>query len=106
MTTTSEAAPLAAAFVAGLILGWLYFSGLKLTVRRLPATARPARLFLLSLALRLAAMAAALYALAQFGRWDMLLACLLGVLGSRWMVVRRPWPGRTRGPAETREGAR
>ena len=93
MITISEAVPLAAALAAGLMLGLLYFGGLRVTVRRLPGAARPARLFLLSLTIRLAAVAAAFFAVAQFGRWDLLLACLLGVLVARWAVVRHRWSG-------------
>lgn len=50
----SELATIALAGFWGLCLGLVYFGGLWLTVRRLPASPRPHRLWALSFALRLA----------------------------------------------------
>ena len=106
MITISEAVPLAAALAAGLLLGLLYFGGLKSTVQRLPGAVRPTRLFILSLVIRLVAMAVAFFVVAQFGRWDLLLSCLLGVLVGRWAVVRHRWPDRGRCVTATRGSGR
>ncbi len=72
--------------VAGAALGSLYFGGLWLTVRRLPATRRPSTLGLASLAGRGGILLVGLSVLMEYG-WDNLLFSLAGVLLARSVIV-------------------
>ncbi|MGV8841944.1 MAG: ATP synthase subunit I [Pseudomonas sp.] len=84
---------IALAGVAGAALGTLFFAGLWWTLRRGLASNRPALWFFASLVLRLSLTAAGFYVVAG-DDWRRLLACLLGFVLARWMVVRltRPAP--------------
>lgn len=75
----------------GLLLGLLYFGGLWLTVRRLPRSANPHRLWLGSLALRLALLLACIVLLARLGALPVL-ACLATLLAVRQVFKRRLRP--------------
>jgi F1F0 ATPase subunit 2 len=79
------------AFVAGLGLGLFYFGGLWLTVQRLPQARHPGLLTLVSLIVRLGLTLAVFY-LVMAGRWERLLACLVGFLLVRLVLVRRWGP--------------
>ena len=83
----SNLLPLILALAAGIGLGVFYFGGLWLTVRRLPTAQRPALLSLLSFFARLGVVLSGFY-LAMDGHWQRLLACLLGFLGARVILVR------------------
>jgi F1F0 ATPase subunit 2 len=83
--------PLILALAAGIVLGTFYFGGLWLTVRRLPTAQRPALLSLLSFFARLGVVLSGFY-LVMDGHWQRLLACLLGFLGVRFLLVRRWGP--------------
>lgn len=86
-------------FVAGVVIGSLYFGGLWLTIRRLPTARRPALLFLGSYFGRNAACLIGFFAVMQ-GRWERLLACLAGFLLARFVAVRIRLPEqRPVGPA-------
>lgn len=82
-----ELQSLAPAFVAGLVLGAIFFGGLWWTVRRGLTTAQPALWFLGSLLLRtsIALVGFFLVAGSEWGRW---LTCLLGFIVARLMVHR------------------
>jgi len=86
-------APLAVAGVAGAVLGGLYFGALWWTVHRLPRARRPGPWLLASAVLRVAALLPLLF-LASGGRWERLVAALVGFMGARTLVLR--W-GRGRG---------
>lgn len=73
---------LALALAAGLLLGLFYFAGLWLTVRRLPASRSPGLLMLCSHLLRTALVVAGLYVVSG-GRWQALVACMLGFVLAR-----------------------
>lgn len=79
------------AFCVGLTAGLLYFGGLWLTVQYLPRTRRPELVSLGSLALRLTLTLVAFY-LVMGGRWERLLAALMGFLVMRTVLVRRLGP--------------
>jgi F1F0 ATPase subunit 2 len=84
----NEFAMLLLSFVAGLFLGVIFFGGLWLTVRRGLQSNNPALWFAASLLLRTTLIVVTFLFVAQ-GHWSRLLACVLGFLISRLMVVRR-----------------
>jgi F1F0 ATPase subunit 2 len=73
---------LAAASAAGLLLGAIFFG---------VSSQRPALWFLFSLLLRMS-VALAGFNLVSGGRWDRLLACLLGFVVARLVVTRLSKP--------------
>jgi F1F0 ATPase subunit 2 len=85
----------AMAFVAGGMLGVLFFGGLWWTVQKGVTSELPAFWFLGSLLLRTGAILAGFYLVAQ-GHWSRLVACLIGFVIARVIVVKRL----TRGPTE------
>jgi F1F0 ATPase subunit 2 len=84
----SDTPDLALALVAGALLGAFYFGGLWWTVRKGLASERPAPWFLGSLLLRAGVILAGFYFVAQ-GHWSALVACLLGFVIARVIVVKR-----------------
>ena len=88
----SQVFPLVLAWAAGMGLGVFYFGGLWLTVRQLPASRRPALLFLGSFAVRTAVALVGFY-LVMGGRWERALGCLVGFMMARLMLVSRLRPG-------------
>jgi F1F0 ATPase subunit 2 len=79
---------LALAFVAGSILGVFFFGGLWWTVQKGVTSDLPAFWFLGSLLLRTGAILAGFYLVSQ-GHWSRLVACLLGFLIARFIVIKR-----------------
>lgn len=82
----NETLSLVLAGLAGGALGAIFFGGLWWTVREVMSSKRPAPLFLGSLVLRNGIVLAGFY-LVSGGRWDRLLACLLGFLIARLIVT-------------------
>ena len=82
----------APAWLAGLALGAFFFGGLYWTVRHGLVSTRPARWFVISLAVRLVVTLYGFYLVAG-DQWPRLLACLVGFLIARVAVT---WL--TRGP--------
>ena len=91
----SDILALALALLAGALLGAFFFGGLWWTVQKGVTSERPALWFLGSLLLRTSLVLAGFY-LASQGHWSRLVACLLGFLIARVIVVKRL----TRAPAE------
>jgi len=91
----SDTLTLALALFAGASLGVFFFGGLWWTVQKGVTSDRPALWFLGSLLLRTSLILAGFYFVAQ-GHWSRLVACLLGFLIARVIVVKRL----TRAPAE------
>jgi F1F0 ATPase subunit 2 len=97
----SDLAPLILAGLIGMFLGLFYFGGLWLTVRQLPTTQSPVILTLGSLVVRMAVTLGGFY-LVMMGwpaaginpaaRWQRLLACLVGFVVMRVIVVSRLRP--------------
>ncbi len=81
------------AMLAGAALGTIFFGGLWWTARRGAASPRPALWFFGSLLLRMGIALSGFYAVAG-GRWERMLACLLGFVVARAVVMRltRPPP--------------
>lgn len=89
MIDQSAVPRLALSFLAGCALGVFYFGGLWLTVRRLAAAKRPALLLAGSFLLRIGLLLPALYVV-MGGRWEHLLASLLGFyIARKWFVSHR-----------------
>ncbi len=76
------------AFLAGALLGAFFFGGLWWTVQKGVVSERPALWFLGSLLLRTGIILAGFYFFSQ-GHWSRFVACLVGFLVARVIVVRR-----------------
>ena len=87
------------AFVAGALLGAFFFGGLWWTVQKAITSERPAIWFLGSLLLRTCLILTGFYLVAQ-GHWSRVVACLLGFLVARLLVVRRLSRPTAEGPIE------
>lgn len=85
--------PLVLAWTAGMGLGLFYFGGLWLTLRRLPTCRWPALLLLGSYVGRTFAALVGFY-LVMGGRWERVLACLVGFIMARFLLVSRLRPER------------
>jgi F1F0 ATPase subunit 2 len=90
----SNAGTLGLAFLAGGALGAIFFGGLWWTLAKGLASSGPALWFLASLLLRMSIVLTGFYFVAG-GHWERLVACLLGFLAARLVVMRL-----TRAPAE------
>ena len=78
---------LAIALMAGLVLGAIFFGGLWWTVRKGVLAKSPAFWFLGSLLLRMSMVLAGFYFVGR-GDWERLVACLLGFIIARFVVLR------------------
>lgn len=76
------------AFLAGGLLGLVFFGGLWLTIRSLPSSRMPGLLVMVSLIVRLTMVLAGFFWV-MGGRWERLLSCLAGFLLARTMIVNR-----------------
>lgn len=75
------------AFLPGVALGIFYFGSLWITVRQLPTTAYPVRLFLGSWFGRMIVTLLGFY-LVMHGQWQRVLICLGGFVVARIMLTR------------------
>jgi F1F0 ATPase subunit 2 len=80
---------LAAALLAGVLLGVAFYGGLWATVRHLPAARHPAAWLFASLALRFGLVLAGFLALARLGGWAHVLAAVPGFLLPRMYLAHR-----------------
>ncbi len=87
----NETLTLVLAWVAGVLLGAVFFGGLWWTVRKGVSSRRPALWFFGSLLLRVSIVLAGFY-LVSAGHWERLLACLLGFVIARFLVTRLTRP--------------
>ena len=83
--------------VAGMALGAFFFGGLWWTVRSSFSSPRPGLLVFVSLLLRLGIALAGFFLVAD-GHWQPLIACLLGFIVARVIIVRLPAPRHERHP--------
>jgi F1F0 ATPase subunit 2 len=99
--TMNEPLMLVVAASAGLALGALFFGGLWWTVSNGVSSPQPALWFFVSLPLRMGIVLAGFYVVGG-GQWERLLACLLGFVLARVVVMRLTLTlsTRTRVPAE------
>jgi F1F0 ATPase subunit 2 len=87
----NETLTLVLAWVAGGVLGTMFFGGLWWTVRKGVSSKKPALWFFGSLLLRMSIALAGFYFVSG-GHWDRLLACLLGFVVARFIVTRVTGP--------------
>jgi F1F0 ATPase subunit 2 len=101
LATHAPLPALVLAALAGVALGAMFFGGLWYTARRGAASTWPALWFLGSLLLRMAITLPGFY-VAGGGHWDRMLACLIGFLVARTIVMRltRPRPDSRAGVAK------
>lgn len=78
---------LALGFAAGLALGGFFYGGLWWTLRRGLASPHPTCWFVGSLLVRMAVILPGFYLVGQ-GQWPRFVACLLGFVLARLLVVR------------------
>lgn len=78
---------LSVSILVGIILGAFFYGGLWLTVRRLVVTRHPIAVTLGSLLVRMAVVLCGLLLVAR-GRWQNVLACLVGLTVGRVAVSR------------------
>ena len=100
-----DVAVLALAALAGVGLGLVYFGGLWLTLRRVPQAKSPALLAMASFVGRTALVLVGFY-FVMGDSWQRLVACLVGVVAARVVLVRRLGPTdapREKGQAEPPE---
>ncbi len=83
--------PLILSLLAGVLLGGIYFGGLALTVRVLPRSSQPALLMLASYILRVAILLVGFY-FVMGGSWERLVACLVGFIIARMILIRAVKP--------------
>jgi F1F0 ATPase subunit 2 len=83
----SEPLNLLIALLAGLVLGGMFFGGLWWTIQKAVDSRSPAIWFLGSLLLRMSVTLAGFYLVAR-SQWEGLLACLLGFIVARTIVLR------------------
>ncbi len=76
-------------FLFGIILGGFYFSSLWITVRQLPTTAYPVRLFIGSFLGRIIVTLFGFYFIMD-GQWQRILICLGGFILAR-MILTNFW---------------
>lgn len=74
-------------FVLGGLIGWIYFTGLWRTVRKLPEAHSPYGLMIFSFAARMVFALGGFFILAD-GQWERMTAALLGFFIVRAILVR------------------
>jgi len=84
----NEAVSVALSFVAGVLLGALFFGGLWWTVRQGLSSQWPARWFLGSLLVRMTIALTGFYVVGR-DHWERWLVCLVGFLLARLLVQLR-----------------
>lgn len=94
--------PLTLALIAGAGLGLFYFGGLWLTVRQLPTCPWPALLMVGSYVGRTAVVLGGFF-LVMNGRGERVLACLVGFILTRFLLVSRLRPERAPGVDRAQE---
>jgi len=100
----SDLLPLALSLGAGICLRIFNFFGLWLTVRRLTTARRPVLMSLSSFFGRLAVVLLGFY-FVMGGRWERLIACFVGFLAIRVVLVRRWGPDRQEDRLSSKRGA-
>ena len=83
----SETLPLLLAGMAGVVLGALFFGGLWWTVQKTVSSQRPAWWFFGSFLLRMSLVLVGFYGVTG-DQWQRLLACLVGFIFARWIVMQ------------------
>ena len=95
----NETLTLALAWVAGAVLGAVFFGGLWWTLRKGVASQQPALWFFCSLMLRMSIVLPGFYFIGR-GHWQRLLLCLLGFITARLAVTWLTRPSVGNHPAQ------
>ncbi|WP_082122555.1 ATP synthase subunit I [Arsukibacterium sp. MJ3] len=74
-------------FIVGTGLGLIFFAGLWWTVKKIQTSSQPAGWLIVSFALRIAVVVYGVYWVSN-GQWQRALACTLGILFARFIVLR------------------
>ncbi|MGD8783354.1 MAG: ATP synthase subunit I [Thioalkalispiraceae bacterium] len=88
-------------FIAGSLIGLVFYLGLWLTVRKLQQVRHPALLMLASLLLRFAFALAGFYLIAHYGGWQQLLVAVVGFTLIRIILSSRLRPKQNTREVET-----
>ena len=75
-------------FIAGLIIGAIFFFGLWITVKKIARAKMPALIFMVSLFCRISVALIGFYFISM-GSWKKMLICLLGFVTARWLIMLR-----------------
>jgi F1F0 ATPase subunit 2 len=95
----SDLPHLALAFVVGAVFGAIFFGGLWWTVQKAVASELPAAWFVGSLLSRTCLILTGFYLVGE-GHWSRIVACFLGFLMARFLVVRKLSRATAVGPIE------
>jgi F1F0 ATPase subunit 2 len=76
------------AFLAGGLIGTVFFGGLWITVKEATRSKNPAAWFIGSFVLRMAAAMTGFYFVSH-GNWQRSMTCLVGFIIARLMIIRR-----------------
>ncbi|MBN2244473.1 MAG: ATP synthase subunit I [Candidatus Aminicenantes bacterium] len=87
----------------GVALGFIYFGGLWLTVRKFLFYRRSFLLVLLSFLVRNGLLLFALYLIGRGGEWDNIIFALIGIIGARWIFFGKINPEKSARPVFLRE---
>jgi F1F0 ATPase subunit 2 len=87
----------------GVALGFFYFGGLWLTVRKFLFYRRSSLLVLLSFLIRNGFLIFALYMIGRGGEWENIIFALIGIIGARWIFFRKINPEKSAQPILLRE---
>ena len=79
----------------GVALGFIYFGGLWLTVRKFLFYRRSSLLVLLSFLIRNGFLIFALYLIGRGGEWENIIFALIGIIGARWVFFGKINPGKS-----------
>ena len=93
------------ALMAGVLLGMLFFGGLWWTVQKAVASERPALWFFSSQLLRTSIALAGIYFVGR-GHWERLVACLVGFIMARFIVMSLTLPPGDKQPRPAQEASR
>lgn len=78
--------------LTGAALGFFYFGGLWLTVRKLLFYRRSSLLVLFSFLIRNGFLIFALYLIGRGGKWENIIFTLIGIIGARWIFFGKITP--------------
>ena len=99
----NETLTLVAAGLGGGMLGGIFFGGLWWTIRKGVSSSQPALWFLGSLLVRMSIVLVGLYLIGQ-GRWERLVACLVGFTLARFTVTYLSGPPSAHPVSQEMEG--
>ena len=82
----NEISTMILSFTGGILLGIIFFGGLWFTVKKIVAAKTPAVLVFISFIIRVAITVIGFYFIGS-GNWQKLIACMLGFIIARFIVI-------------------